>query len=97
MSPIFQPYLFASLRPITQPRWSAMSARYWSGGSWYSGYIARKGSTSTARFVKKLLQSVVELSEPGSLLPSFFAGSEPPNQLEMATRSTPGTAWMRAP
>ena len=96
MSPIFQPNLSASFLPITQPRWSCRSARYWSGGIWYSGYIARKGSSSTARFGKKLLQSVVE-DEPLSALPSFFAGSEPPNQFAIATRLTPGTDWIRAP
>ena len=73
-----------------RPRRSPCSAWYWSGGTSYSGYIARKGSSSTARFGKKLLQSVVELSPSASLLPSFFAGSEPPNQLLIATRSTPG-------
>ena len=97
MSPIFQPNLSASFRPIAQPRWSWRSAWYWSGGTWYSGYIAKKGSSSTARFGKKLLQSVVEDESSSAALPSFFAGSEPPNQFAIATRSTPGTDWIRDP
>ena len=72
-----------------------MNAWHWSGGIWNSGYIAKYGSASTAKFGKKLLQSVVGL-RPSSALPSFLAGSEPPNQVVMATRFTPGTAWMRA-
>ena len=47
-------------------------------------------------FGKKLLQSVVELESASPLLPSFFAGSEPPNQVVIATRLTPGTDWIRA-
>ena len=47
-------------------------------------------------FGKKLLQSVVAGSSPvASSLPSFFAGSDPPNQEVVATRFTPGTPWMR--
>ena len=84
----------ASFLPIAQPRWSSRSARNWSGGTSNSGYIAKNGSSSTAMFGKKLLQSVVSAS---AALPSFFAGSAPPNQLTRATRSMPGTDWIRAP
>src|SRR5262245_11156672 len=96
VSPTFQLNFFASLRPMMQPRWSCMKAWYSSGGILYSGYMARKGSASTAMFGKKLLQSVVE-DESSSPLPSFFAGSEPPNQEVTATRFTPGTDRMRLP
>jgi hypothetical protein len=97
VSPIFQPNLSASFLPIAQPRWSASSAWYWSGGTWNSGYMAKKGSSSTAMFGKKLLQSVVEDESLSSALPSFFAGREPPNQFVIATRATPGTDWILAP
>src|SRR4029453_17470403 len=45
-------------------------------------------------FGKKLLQSVAA-SSSSPALPSFLAGSEPPNQEVVATRLTPGTDWMR--
>src|SRR5262249_16130800 len=95
VSPTFQPNLVASLRPITQPRWSSRNAFICSGGIRYSGYMAKKGSGSTAMFGKKLLQSVVEDELSFSALPSFLAGSEPPNQEVMATRLTPGTDKIR--
>ena len=94
MSPTFHPNLWASLRPMTHPRRSCRKARYWSGGISYSGYMAKKGSASTAMFWKKLLQSFVD-EEPSSDLSSFFASSWPPNQAVRATRFTPSTAWMR--
>ena len=82
------------MRPITQPRRSCRKAWYWSGGICHSGYIANIGSGSTARFGKKLLKSAVDEASLGRFS-SFFAGSEPPNQLHVATRLTPGTDWMR--
>src|SRR5438552_5275655 len=95
-SPIFQPYLLASFLPIAAPCRSWRKGCHWSGGTLNSGYMAKYGSASTPMFGKKLDQSVVE-SDPASALPSFLAGSDPPNQLVVATRFTPGTDWMRLP
>ncbi len=84
---------------MTQPRWSWRKAWYWSGGVWYSGYIAKKGSGSTAQLGKYVDQSFVDDSASGfpASFASFFAGRNPPNQVLFATRFTPATDWILAP
>ena len=95
LSPTFQLNFFASLLPMTQPDRVCSRDFHCSGGITISGYIAKYVSTSTAMLLKKLLQSVVAASSPvaPSACPSFFAGSDPPNQAVFATRLTPGIDW----
>ena len=60
--------------------------------------VHREVGLRVDRHVREEVAPVATSASPSSVaLPSFLAGSEPPNQEVVATRFTPGTAWMRVP